>query len=173
MGNNLATYLLVTKNQNIASGYKFFFILMTNDVTHDQKNQRETTKRFSLSLAGTQFPTHHSMSLAKVRVNFHGQPNRIWNHHGNTLWVCVTGCFQKGLGRNQNWGQNPEDKMEKCVKRVYSLGTVDTMCSGCCCHDFPTTGCTCKPCGRACPLLCDVLLSGVCQDNEKSNAACN
>lgn len=65
--------------------------------------------------------------------------------------------------------------MEKCVKRPYSLGAVDTMCSGCCRHDFPTTGCTCKPCpcGRACPLLCDVLLSGVCQDNEKSNAACN
>lgn len=35
MGNHLAIYLLVTKNQNIASGYKFFFILMTNDVTHE------------------------------------------------------------------------------------------------------------------------------------------
>lgn len=35
MGNNLAIYLWVTKNQNMASGYKFFFILMTNDVTHE------------------------------------------------------------------------------------------------------------------------------------------
>lgn len=64
--------------------------------------------------------------------------------------------------------------MEKWVKCPYSSGTVDTMCSGYCCHDFPTTtGCTCKPCSRACPVLCDVLLPGVCQGNKKSSATCN